>query len=593
MSLFMWVYPTTNGILISEQGSTTPDFSWYDAQIQRNSSGNFLFSVWPYTIGTSLITSTYTYPLNQWYYMGWTYDGTTLRGFVNGTSVGTSTVDRQTPNSAGRDMYYFVGQNSSTNMVTNPGGTNAGPASIFRFGAMKIYNRALNITEALQDYKSSLSSYLGSIPSNSLALWDALEYSGSGTSWPDSSGNGLNATLVNSPSWTSSNGSYFTFDGIDDHATAPTGFSNFTSGITVLAIVDFGSASSFERIIDFAQGQGDDNILFCRKSTTNTLTFEIYNGASQSLSVDLANGITNNGWGFYGFKANGSNYRLFNSTNSLSDSSSVLPANVSRNLNYIGESNWPGDSFFQRYIGVVAIYNRALSDGEIANFNNYYSGRYGLPTMNRIVDSGLVLKLDAGDVSSYSGSGTTWTDIATPAQNITLVGSPTYTSSSPSYFTFNGTNQYGLGSGSVIPTTSYTKSVWFYINGYQDNNLVSGDGHFIYMYAGANRIYSGHANWPSFIAYPSTGTINLNTWYNVALTFNTTDGMVLYINGVQDSTYTANKSAHPGTGTVNVGTYSGGNLLNGRISKVYCYNRSLTSAEVLLNYNADKSLFGL
>lgn len=211
-----------------------------------------------------------------------------------------------------------------------------------------------------------------------------------------------------------------------------------------------------------------------------------------------------------------------------------------------------------------------------------------------LVTDGLVLRLDAADSTSYGGSGTTWTDIAGTAQNITFTGSPTYTSTPPSYFTFNGVNQYGLGSGTVLPTTTYTKSVWVYINAYADNNIVSGDGHFIFMASSSSqRIYCGHADWPSYIAYPSTNTVNLSTWYNITLTFNTTDGMKLYINGVLDSTYTARKTAHNGTGTINVATYNGSNLLNGRISKVYCYNRSITADEVLQNYNFDKSKFGL
>ena len=212
-----------------------------------------------------------------------------------------------------------------------------------------------------------------------------------------------------------------------------------------------------------------------------------------------------------------------------------------------------------------------------------------------LVTDGLVLRLDAADTSSYGGSGTTWTDIAGTAQNITFTGSPTYTSAAPSYFTFNGTSQYGLGSGAVLPTTTYTKSVWVYLNGYQDNNIVSGDGHFMYMGVGGtdHKIYCGHSNWGNYIAYPSTNTVNLNTWYNITLTFNTTDGMKLYINGILDSTYTAQKTAHPGTGTINVATFAGGNLLNGRISKVYCYNRSITADEVLQNFNLDKSQYGL
>jgi hypothetical protein len=216
-------------------------------------------------------------------------------------------------------------------------------------------------------------------------------------------------------------------------------------------------------------------------------------------------------------------------------------------------------------------------------------------TPNQIVTDGLVLLLDASNPSSYGGSGTTWTDIAGTAQNVTLYNTPTFTSGTPSYFSFNGTNQYGLGSGVVIPSAGYTKSVWVYLNGYQDNNIVSGDGHFIYM--GPNgtthKIYCGHSDWSVFTSYPSTSTINLNNWYNITLTFNTTDGMKLYINGVLDSTYTANKNPHPGTGTVNLATYSGGNLLNGRIAKVHCYNKSLTSNEILQNYNTHKTEFGL
>ena len=111
--------------------------------------------------------------------------------------------------------------------------------------------------------------------------------------------------------------------------------------------------------------------------------------------------------------------------------------------------------------------------------------------------------------------------------------------------------------------------------------------------AGGNKIYCGHANWGNYTAYPSTAGISLSTWYNTTLTFNTTDGMVLYINGIQDSTYTAEKTAHSGDSSTNIATFGGGNLLNGRISRVYCYNRSLTATEVLQNYNIDKLQFGL
>jgi hypothetical protein len=223
------------------------------------------------------------------------------------------------------------------------------------------------------------------------------------------------------------------------------------------------------------------------------------------------------------------------------------------------------------------------------------SNGYWSTYVNPVVNTDLTLKLDAADSSSYPGYGSTWYDLQSPQQNVTLINNPTWTSGTPAYFTFNGSNQRGSGSGGtgVVPQTSYTKSMWFYMNAYADNNIMSSDvgGHFMY-FASTNRLYSGHSNWGNYSAYPSTATFNLNTWYYAALTFNTTDGMKLYINGTLDSTYTANKNAHAGDGSINIASFGLGNLLNGRVGKVYCYSRSLTANEVLQNYNADKAHFG-
>lgn len=212
-----------------------------------------------------------------------------------------------------------------------------------------------------------------------------------------------------------------------------------------------------------------------------------------------------------------------------------------------------------------------------------------------IVTDGLTLRLDASNSTSYPGSGSTWVDLVNPQQNITLVNSPTYTSSSPSYFNFNGSNQYGSGSGAVLSSTSYTKQLWFYLNSYTVNNLVSSSnsGHYMFFNNG-NKLYSGHTNWAGFPTnFPSTSSFDLNTWYNVALTFNTTDGMKLYINGSLDSTYTTIKTGLSGNNSVDIASFNAGNLLNGRISRVYCYNTSISASDVLQNFNTEKSLFGL
>ena len=214
------------------------------------------------------------------------------------------------------------------------------------------------------------------------------------------------------------------------------------------------------------------------------------------------------------------------------------------------------------------------------------------------VTANLTMYLNAADSASYPGSGTTWFDVSGNGANISLVGSPTYSSGTPAYFTFNGSNQYGTGStAGILNPGSYTKSVWAWLNGYADNNFSSSatGGHFMYMgpSGSTQKVYCGHTNWPSFVAFPSTTTFALNTWYYIAVTFDTTVGMTLYVNGVQDAVYTDNLAPFLGDGSTNIATFNGGNLLNGRMAKAFFYNTRLSAADILQNYNATRTEFGL
>jgi hypothetical protein len=212
----------------------------------------------------------------------------------------------------------------------------------------------------------------------------------------------------------------------------------------------------------------------------------------------------------------------------------------------------------------------------------------------KIATDGLVLYLDAANTRSYVSGSTTWTDLGRNGNNVTLVNSPTYTSTS--YFTFNGTTQYATGTTTnVVPSTTYSKQIWFYLNAIADNNLISSDvgGHYMF-FGSTNRLYAGNYNWAGFpYNLQSTTTFTTGIWYNAAITFNTTDGMILYVNGVLNATYTAVKTAHNGNGATNIASYGTGNLLNGRISSAMIYNRTITATEVRQNYNATKTRFGL
>lgn len=213
-----------------------------------------------------------------------------------------------------------------------------------------------------------------------------------------------------------------------------------------------------------------------------------------------------------------------------------------------------------------------------------------------VVAANLTLRLTG---ASYPGSGTTWTDLAAPPSNdATLVNSPTYSAGNGGYFSFaSASSQYATVSGTPLDPTNYTKSCWFWLNSYTDNNLISRDsgvnGHYMF-FSGTSTLYAGHTSWTGFpTTFGSVTTFDLNRWYQAVVTFNTTDGMKIYVNGRLDNTYNAQTTA-PDTGSVNLACYAaGGNLLNGRMTEIACYDRSITASEVWQNFVATRSLFGV
>lgn len=212
----------------------------------------------------------------------------------------------------------------------------------------------------------------GTVPTSGLVIdlraGKSASYSGSGSTWTDLSGNGNNATLQSTPTWSSTSGGRFTLDGTD-HFTLPAGMANFTSGLTISAYVNFGNVGTWERIMDFGNGSTANNILFARFGNGSELTFEIYSGTTSLGHCRIANGILENTWATYAVTVNGSVCNIYRNGSSIHSAAySGLPQNVSRSNNYIGRSNWP-DAYFDNGIAAFAMYNRALSASEIATLS--------------------------------------------------------------------------------------------------------------------------------------------------------------------------------------------------------------------------------
>ena len=195
----------------------------------------------------------------------------------------------------------------------------------------------------------------------------------SGSTWYDLSGNSRNATLGGSPTWSSTRGGVFTLDGTD-HFTLPSGFADFTTGLSVSIVANFGSNSStriWERLLDFGNGNANENFLFARFGDSGDLTFEVYQGSNSRGHCKFDGGILENTWATYGVTLDGTTCKIYrDGVERLSTPYQYLPLNVTRANNYIGRSNWSADAYFDTGISAFAIWNRALSPSEMSTVAN-------------------------------------------------------------------------------------------------------------------------------------------------------------------------------------------------------------------------------
>lgn len=151
ISIFVWVYPIDNGVIVQELGQTTPNSAWHDSQIEMV-AGTMKFSVWSNQPGFSSTIST---PLSAWYYAGFTFDGSVLRGYVNGAlAVTSATITRSTPynNGGNLPLHYAIAHTDATNLGD-------GTFSNMRLGAFHIYNTALSAGQVLTNFQVGRSRY--------------------------------------------------------------------------------------------------------------------------------------------------------------------------------------------------------------------------------------------------------------------------------------------------------------------------------------------------------------------------------------------------------------------------------------------------
>ena len=228
-----------------------------------------------------------------------------------------------------------------------------------------------------------------------------------------------------------------------------------------------------------------------------------------------------------------------------------------------------------------------------------------------LVQNGLVLALDAANKVSYPGTGTGWYDLSGGGYNATMFGSVPFSNDGLGCFDFAtvtgaASSIASLGfifAANMVPTTgNFTFNTWIKnppTNSGQSgffSNASSGDGYRFGIGKDAVYFLIGPTYTEAGLSFLST--LNSTSWYNVTAVFargEATPQIRTYLNGVFQTSFNfpASQTAFPSTppGIVRSGCCTP--LFAGKLASFNAYSKSLSATEVLQNYNATKSRFGL
>lgn len=222
-----------------------------------------------------------------------------------------------------------------------------------------------------------------------------------------------------------------------------------------------------------------------------------------------------------------------------------------------------------------------------------------------VFESNWLLYIDAANNRSYPGSGTNWLDLSANNNNGVLTNGPTFSTANSGIFTLDGTND-----NVVLPYlffshdagTPFSVSIWFKTN---TSGIIfgqTGTGYVPAIYVDSNGKIRTSCFWGGSVGNQSvsTASVNDNIWHNITVTFASSshksylDGILFDTISKTQTSYGNNYSYFLGTGSWTSWTNIGANAyFTGSMSSFCFWTRELTAAQVLQNFNATRSRFGI
>ena len=213
-------------------------------------------------------------------------------------------------------------------------------------------------------------------------------YPGSGTTWTDLSGNGNNGTLVNGPTYNSSFGGSFAFDGTNDYASFSSAselqFLNrlpYTLEVWMYPTSNPGAGTwtgIFNRE-NSSVGSRDGYNIYLNGSTNQTLylaTERFCTGTATGVGYTYNESVLLNIWHHVVATYDGTTLRLYRNGEQVNSGNTT--GNITNTSKTLEIGRRGSGSYFNGRLNGQKIYNKALTSTEVTKNFNALRGRFGI-----------------------------------------------------------------------------------------------------------------------------------------------------------------------------------------------------------------------
>lgn len=230
------------------------------------------------------------------------------------------------------------------------------------------------------------------------------------------------------------------------------------------------------------------------------------------------------------------------------------------------------------------------------------------PATGGIVTTNLQIHYDFQNASCYPGSGSIVTDLSGNSRNLTFVNLPTWAGD---YFQFDGVNDYGSISNISTVATAGTVGYWIRLNTNLTTSLnqrisgINADWEFGRLDVAGQGVSPGcsPATAPNgaigfdlgnFLVTHTNATFSFTTsvWANLVVTWNIGGTAITYVNGTQRHSCAPVNNSRTGTWTVGRSPGNTSNYYGGNLGWMVYYDRQLSAAEIVQNFDATKQNYG-